>query len=584
MTVVSSGQLTLIDVNDSKQLQLFVSTNQPKTQIYNPDNSSYTPNWTSSKPVLTPQLFVAGTAADIIASAKSIKWFVDGTELTASTTDYTLASSGVKTLTINNNVLSSSNSKLFVCEVVYTDPDTGFDVTAKADIEFIKVSSGQKGDTGASGADAIVAVLTNESHTVPTDSAGNNGNFAGAVSTIKIYEGATDVTALWSVTQTRSGVTVTEATTSKTATVTAMSADTGYVEFTASRSGYANIVKRFNLSKNKQGIKGDTGSTGATGQSATAYWLVPEVSAIQKSISGVYTPASFIVSAKYQVGQGSPTAYAGRFIISESTDGVAFTAKYTSSANEASRSYTPSAGIVAVKVQLYLAGGTSNLLDEQIIPIVKDGATGAKGADAVVAVVWTPDGNTIRNANGSLTAKVDVYKAGALVTPSAFKWYIQDPTATTASGGDADGGNGWRLLNATYNAGTTGYTTATLTIPASAISSVESFKCVATYSSVKYTDVCTVMDVSDPIQVVITGTSVFKNGQGDTSLTAKLYRAGVEIDSDGTDGYVYTWSLYNSAGVKSATFGGSGTKTGKTITVASSDIDSRGNIICDVSK
>ncbi|USK72609.1 hypothetical protein [Peribacillus asahii] len=311
MTVVSSGQLTLIDVNDSKQLQLFVSTNQPKTQIYNPDNSSYTPNWTSSKPVLTPQLFVAGTAADIIASAKSIKWFVDGTELTASTTDYTLASSGVKTLTINNNVLSSSNSKLFVCEVVYTDPDTGFDVTAKADIEFIKVSSGQKGDTGASGADAIVAVLTNESHTVPTDSAGNNGNFAGAVSTIKIYEGATDVTALWSVTQTRSGVTVTEATTSKTATVTAMSADTGYVEFTASRSGYANIVKRFNLSKNKQGIKGDTGSTGATGQSATAYWLVPEVSAIQKSISGVYTPASFIVSAKYQVGQGSPTAYAG---------------------------------------------------------------------------------------------------------------------------------------------------------------------------------------------------------------------------------------------------------------------------------
>ncbi|USK72610.1 hypothetical protein [Peribacillus asahii] len=202
----------------------------------------------------------------------------------------------------------------------------------------------------------------------------------------------------------------------------------------------------------------------------------------------------------------------------------------------------------------------------------------------MVAVVWTPDGNTIRNANGSLTAKVDVYKAGALVTPSAFKWYIQDPTATTASGGDADGGNGWRLLNATYNAGTTGYTTATLTIPASAISSVESFKCVATYSSVKYTDVCTVMDVSDPIQVVITGTSVFKNGQGDTSLTAKLYRAGVEIDSDGTDGYVYTWSLYNSAGVKSATFGGSGTKTGKTITVASSDIDSRGNIICDVSK
>lgn len=356
MGIMASGQLTLVDINDSKQLQLYINSSQPKVQIYNPNGGTYTPSWTTSKPVLTPQLFIAGTSTDIIRDAKSVKWFIDGVELLTSNSNYTLATGG-QSVTINSNVLASANTKLFVCEVVYTDIATGFDVTAKADIEFAKVSAGQ------------------------------------------------------------------------------------------------------------DGAQGQTGATGSAGQ------------------------------------------------------------------------------------------------------------------DAINTVLWTPNGNTIRNSTGSLIAKVDVYKGSAIVTPTAFKWYIQDPTATTSSGGDADGGAGWRLLNSSYNEGTSGYTTATLTIPATAITSIESFKCVVTYASKKYQDVCTVMDVTDPIQVAVTGTSVFKNGQGSTTLTAKLYQAGVEVDERGNEGYVYTWSLYDSNNVKS-TF----SKTGKTITVDADDVNVRGNIVCDVSK
>lgn len=581
MAIVASGQISLIDLNDSKQLQLFIGSSQPKTQVYNPNGGgSYTPNWTTSKPVLTPQLFLAGSATDIIAQADSVTWYEAGnaTPLTSTHADYTVATTGAKALTIDTNILASSNSQLFICEVVYTDPDTGFIITTKADFEFVKVTNGLKGDTGDAGVNAIMGVLSNDTHTVPTDSAGNNGNFGGATSTLTIYQGAS-VSTGWTIVQTRSNVTVTEATSSATATVTAMSADTGYVEFTASKSGYSNVVKRFTLTKNKQGIQGGTGSTGA---SATAYWLVASAGAVQKNVSGVFAPTSLTFTAKSKTGTGSPANYNGRWIIATSTDGTAFTTVSTSSVDEATKSYTPSGSIKAVRAQLYLAGGTTTLIDEQIVPIVADGATGATGEDAVVAVVWTPDGNTIRNGSGSLKAEVNVYKGSAEVTPTAFKWYAQDPTATTASGGDADGGNGWRLVNATWNAGITGYTTATITIPSGAVAGVESFMCIATYGGVKFRDVCTVVDVTDPIAVTILGLNTFKNGQGSTDLTAKLYRNGVEIDSAGT-AYTYTWSLYNSDNTKNTTaLGGDGVATGKTITVSAGDVSSRANLICEV--
>src|SRR5690606_3515135 len=130
-----------------------------------------------------------------------------------------------------------------------------------------------------------------------------------------------------------------------------------------------------------------------------------------------------------------------------------------------------------------------------------------------------------------------------------------------------------------YNAGITGYTTATITIPASAIAGVESFKCVATYEGKKYQDVCTVVDVSDPVVVTIVGLNTFKNGQGEPTYTAKIYRDGVEIDASGTE-YIYKWYLYKSDGQLDTNFG---TKTGKTITVRAEDFYIRANLICEVS-
>lgn len=579
MATVATGQLTLTDLNDSKQLAMYIGASQSRTVIVS--GSTYVPNYSTAgtNQILTPQLYIAGTSTDIASQSTSTKWYVQANgagapvEITASTTDYTLGTGNPKTLTIKSNILASNSSMTYICELVYPDATTGFNVTSKAEIELVKVTNGNNG------ANAITAILTNDADTVGADSSGGSQVITGVASTITVYEGATDVTSSWSMgTPVVTGLgalntayTLTGTPANRTFTLTGtnpMTADVATVTWTLTRSGYSNITKVFTINRIKNGV---------AGTSPTIYRLIPSTNAIQQNISNVYNPTTITATGKSQTGTGAYGDYAGRFIISESTDGTTFTAKYTSASNEASKVYTPSVNnLKAIKIQMYLAGGTTTLLDEQIIPIVKDGATGAVGNDSLYANVWTPDGNTVRNSQGTLTVEVDLFKGAGQVTPSAFKWYIQDPTATTASGGDADGGNGWRLLTSTYNVGITGYTTDKITVPASAIVGVESFKSVVTYSSAKYSGVATVIDVSDPIMVRIDGINIFKNGQGSTQLTATLLRNGEVLDPTG---YTFAWSIYNASNVKTAF-----TASTQTVTVNASDVAGKANIVCEVSK
>jgi hypothetical protein len=489
MAIVSSGQMTITDLNDSKQIVSYIGASQSKTVIHNPNDNSYTPNYSVSNQTLTPQLFIAGTNTNIIGDAKSIKWYyqVNGggtlTEITVSDSTYTLGTN----LVISSNVLTSNNSMAYVCEIVYTDPSTGFDITTKSDIELVKVSNGEKGQDGYTpvkgtdyfdgqdGADGTSSYLWIR-YSQNSDGSGMTTNPAGA-----IYIG-----------------------TATTQTASAPTSNTSY---------------SWSLIKGEDGIAGENGTDGQTSYLHIKY-----------SNDGGST---FTGNNGEDVGD-----WIGTYVDFTQAD-----------------SLTP-------------ADYTWNK------------TKGDKGEDSVVAMVWTPNGNIIKNEEGTLTAEVTLYKGSSQVNGTAFKWYVQDPTATTSSGGDIDGGNGWRKLTSTYNIGTTGYTTKTLTVPASAIPSVESFKCVVTYDGNKYQDVCTMTDVSDPILVVVNGVSTFKNGQGSSNFTAKLFRNGAEIDSGGTE-YTYTWSLYNSTNTLISAFG---SPTGKTITVNASDIEVRASLVCDVSK
>jgi hypothetical protein len=152
-----------------------------------------------------------------------------------------------------------------------------------------------------------------------------------------------------------------------------------------------------------------------------------------------------------------------------------------------------------------------------------------------------------------LTAECDVYNGVTKITSGVtYQWYKY--VAGTA---DQGGGTNWlKLLSGTDGGGTTGWTSATLTIPAGAIASMDTYKCIATYNSATYQDMVTLQDQSDPIQLAIiadTG-NVFKNGVGaNKNLTCKVYQAGTELDTGGTV-YQYHWTLRDASGVVSTSF------------------------------
>ena len=214
------------------------------------------------------------------------------------------------------------------------------------------------------------------------------------------------------------------------------------------------------------------------------------------------------------------------------------------------------------------------------------------GSGITDLLVATPSGNVFKNSEvATLTATAELWRGSTVDTTNVtYAWAIMDSsvTSTSSSGYDAVFGTGWRKLTDTTGM-YTGTTTATITVYAAAVDSYAVFKCVATdsdstsstYNST-FADVATFIDNSDPIQIVITSTGgdVFKNGQGSTVLTAVVYQAGAEIDADGKG--TYTWTKYNKDGAVDTTWGTSGSKTGKTLSVSNTDVDTKATFMCVV--
>lgn len=207
------------------------------------------------------------------------------------------------------------------------------------------------------------------------------------------------------------------------------------------------------------------------------------------------------------------------------------------------------------------------------------------GSGLVDLLVMTPSGNVFKNSEvASLTAKAELWRGSTVDTTNVtYKWAVMDSSVTSSSstGYDSDFGTGWRKLSNTANL-YAGCTTNTLTIYAAAVESYAVIRCCvkdtdsssSTYNS-KFYDVCTFIDNSDPLQVIITSTGgdIFKNGVGTTVLTAVCYQAGAEVVAAGTG--TYTWTKYDKDGNIDTFWGTNGSKTGKTLSVSTSDVDTK---------
>ena len=195
---------------------------------------------------------------------------------------------------------------------------------------------------------------------------------------------------------------------------------------------------------------------------------------------------------------------------------------------------------------------------------------GVDGDDAVAISVWAPNGDVFKSVAGStpapLTLQCDLYEGGVSVNATAYLWSVQNGAA-------------WDSL-VTTPLGTTGAATKTLTVPASAVPSLENFRCQATYGGVNYYGTATLTDMTDPylVSVISLQGNTFFNGAGTAkTLKAIVFQGGTEIDIDGTE-LTYSWTKYV-AGVSQGSAG-----TGKTITVNASEVATEATYVCDITE
>lgn len=249
-----------------------------------------------------------------------------------------------------------------------------YSVTKRFDIAKLKGgipgetgAKGNKGETGASGR----SITSSET----TYQASNSGTVAPTGTWSKTPPNVAENQYLW----TRTIYTYSDKTTSTTYSIGKMGA------------------------KGEQGAKGETGATGpqgekgATGPQGSAgrtYFMETSSSIVKMSADNTIVPNYITLSGYYRDGTATArTAYKCRFKIEETTDGDTYTTVYTSSSDETDITHalysvlasgssgvtaSGSSGIgisrnlTALRCTMYAAGGFSQVLDIETIPVAID--------------------------------------------------------------------------------------------------------------------------------------------------------------------------------------------------------------------
>lgn len=161
------------------------------------------------------------------------------------------------------------------------------------------------------------------------------------------------------------------------------------------------IVKNFIWTKTK------AGDPGQNGQNARLFSLDTSTYVIKKNTDETLTPSTIVFSSYYKDGESDTrNDYLGRFLISESTDGLKYSTKYTSAKDEHTVTYTPSSSsISSVKCILCASGGITKELDSQTVVVLTD-ADGVNEKIKEITETISGVSSKVDAVNKSITDKV----------------------------------------------------------------------------------------------------------------------------------------------------------------------------------
>lgn len=214
--------------------------------------------------------------------------------------------------------------------------------------------------------------LSNEYQGISVDSNGNYGTFPSGVTTqAVVMYGTQDITADCSYTISKSdGVDGTWDISTKTYTVTGLNTDNGWIDIKATYLETLSVSKRFSVSKQYAGEKGEQGVPGRT------YFIEMSADILKRGQDNKVSPNNITAKAYYRDGdKAERKEYKGRWKVQTSTDGSTYSNVLASIVDESEKSYTVGSldrSVVYIRFILYEAGGNNNQIDIQTIPILID--------------------------------------------------------------------------------------------------------------------------------------------------------------------------------------------------------------------
>lgn len=244
--------------------------------------------------------------------------------------------------------------------------------------------------TAAQNARNMTLQLSNDYYSVNVDSNGKYSKFPTDVTTkAQVMYGANDITSECAFSITKSdNISGTWDGAKHQYTVTALTADTGWVNIQATYLSKLTVTKQFTVAKLYAGAKGTPGRT---------YFIELSSRVLKRSKDNTIAPNFFTIKGFYRDGNSTTrVAYNGRFTIEETNDGNTWKRVYTSSADESSVTHSLYTAIatgtgmnrvigdgkgnaigfprdtIAVRCTMYASGGTTTALDVQDCAILVD--------------------------------------------------------------------------------------------------------------------------------------------------------------------------------------------------------------------
>lgn len=147
MAILTSSQLTFVDITDQRKLSAYITSNLTTIQIRDTDSGTYTPDWGTTNLVLTPSIFLDQSAVDLSDQNLTVTWKrKEGNNTETSIT--TGESVSNKVLTVSANKLGSVSSDMltYICYVTYADTELGTtaNITSQLTYTLVRTASDAK--------------------------------------------------------------------------------------------------------------------------------------------------------------------------------------------------------------------------------------------------------------------------------------------------------------------------------------------------------------------------------------------------------------------------------------------------------